>query len=286
MLYLVWQDANKSTFGAVREIFEAHTPEARKTKLDALWAIFIEWHSDDVLFSYHRPREGESKLVYKPPIMNISTAAYDDVELILERIAEELIEGKGMKAVLCVGDQQTFSRMWHLKLDDPAKYFWVVPCSGDFHYQLHVASGVNRLAYAPLLQRFVNEADMSKTIKDKMNDTIHMKYIDHFCQLAIKSILTCVTDSAKCALSRHLQRVKLFHLQLHLHQLHIQGLNPRSDLHYLGLVEWLFFFFWLIACGYQPVLPPASRRTDNPASRRAKPFVPRWDVIVVFPTRS
>ena len=96
---------------------EANAPEARKTKLDSLWAIFIEWHSDDVLLSHpkYRPYEGESKLVYMPPIMNISTAAYDDVELILQRIEEELIKEKRMDAVLCVGDQQTFSRMWHLK---------------------------------------------------------------------------------------------------------------------------------------------------------------------------
>ena len=99
-----------------------------------------------------------------------------------------------MKVVLCVGDQQTFSRMWHIKLSDPVKYTWVVPCSGDFHYQFHVASGVNCLAYAPLLQWFVNEADMYKTIKDKMNDTIHIKHIDHFYQHAIKSILTYLTD--------------------------------------------------------------------------------------------
>ena len=158
-----WQDANKSTYGAVREILEAHTPEARKTKLDTVWAIFIEWHSDDVLLSHpnYRPYEGESKLVYKPPIMDISTAAYDDVELIMERIEEELIEEKGMNAVLCVGDQQTFSRMWHLKLADPEKYFWVIPCSGDFHYQFHVASGLHRVAYAPLLQWFVNSRFVS-----------------------------------------------------------------------------------------------------------------------------
>ena len=124
----LWQDANKSTFGAVREILEAHTPEARKTKLDALWAIFIEWHSDDVLLSHpnYRPYEGESKLVYKPPIMDISTAAYEDVDKNLERTKEEFIEGKGMKAVLCVGDQQTFSRMWRLTLSDPVKDTWIV----------------------------------------------------------------------------------------------------------------------------------------------------------------
>ena len=44
---------------------------------------------------------------YHPSIMNCSTAAYDDAELILERAQQELIVAKGMKAVLCVGDQQT-----------------------------------------------------------------------------------------------------------------------------------------------------------------------------------
>jgi len=150
-----WQDAIKSSFGAVREILEAHTPEARETKPDALGHLHRVAQRRRAPFCHpnHRPREGESKLVYKPPIMAISTAAYEDVNKIMERIYEELIEGKGTKAVLFVGDQQTFSRMWHLKLKDPDKYTWVAPCSGDFHYhQFHVASGVNRLAHAPLLQ--------------------------------------------------------------------------------------------------------------------------------------
>ena len=35
---------------------------------------------------------------------------------------------------------------------------------------------------------------MSKTVKRKMDDTCHMKYIDHFYQLVIKSVLTYLTD--------------------------------------------------------------------------------------------
>ena len=121
--------------------------------------------------------------MYDPPIMNCSTAAYEDGDKILERIYEKLIVGKGMKAVLCVGDQQTFSRMWHLKVHAPDKYAWVIPISGDFHYQFHVASGINRVAYSPILKWFIDSADMSalsKTVKKKMDDTVHMKYIDHF----------------------------------------------------------------------------------------------------------
>ena len=123
-----------------------------------------------------------------------STAAYDDVDKILERIEQEIIVGKGMKAVFCVGDQQTFSRMWHLKVQSPDKYAWAIPCSGDFHYQFHVASAINRAAYASILKWFVDSTDMSKTVKRKMDDTCHIKYIDHFYQLVIKSSLTYLTD--------------------------------------------------------------------------------------------
>ena len=126
--------------------------------------------------------------------MNCSTAAYEDVDKVLDRVRQELIVAKGMKAVLIVGDQQSFGRMWHLKVHFPDKFAWAIPCSGDFHYQFHIASGINRVAYSPILKWFIDSADMSKTVKRKMDDTVHMKYIDHFYQLVIKSILTYLTD--------------------------------------------------------------------------------------------
>ena len=113
MLFVVadlWQDQCKSMLGAVHGILAAHEPEARRTKLGSLWHMFLKWNGDDVLLrhpNYH-PHGGESQLVYHPPIMNCSTVAYEDVDKILERIYEELIAGKGTKAVLCVGDQRTF----------------------------------------------------------------------------------------------------------------------------------------------------------------------------------
>ena len=171
MLFVVaglWQDQGKSTIGAVHGIIAVHEPEARRTKLGSLWHMFLEWHGDDVLLrhpNYHPPG-GESKLGYHPPTMNCSTAAYEDVDKILERVQQELIVGKGMKAVLCVGDQQTFSRMWHLEVHAPDKYAWANPCSGDFHYQFHVASGINRVAYSPILKWFVDNAGIWKTVKN------------------------------------------------------------------------------------------------------------------------
>ena len=152
MLFVVaglWQDQGKSTLGAVHGILAVHETEARRTKLDSPWHMFLEWHCDDVLLRHPN---------YHPPIMNCSTAAYEDVGKILERAQQELIVAKGMKAVLYVGDQQTFSRMWHLKVHAPDTYAWVIPCSGDFHYQFHVASGINRVAYSSILKWFIDSA--------------------------------------------------------------------------------------------------------------------------------
>jgi hypothetical protein len=95
----LWQDQGKSTLGAVHGILCVHGTEARRTKLDSLWDMFLEWHCDDVLLRHpnYIPRGGESKLVYHPPIMNCSTAAYEDVEKVLETFYQELIVGKSAK---------------------------------------------------------------------------------------------------------------------------------------------------------------------------------------------
>ena len=48
MLFVVaglWQDQNKSTLGAVHGILAVNDPGARRTKLDSLWKMFVEWHS-------------------------------------------------------------------------------------------------------------------------------------------------------------------------------------------------------------------------------------------------
>ena len=84
--------------------------------------------------------------------------------------------------------------MLHLKLTDPIKYSWAIPVSGDFHYQFHFASCIHRLAYLPFLKWFVDATGMHKTIPKAMDDTKHIKYIDHFYQLVIKSVLTYLTD--------------------------------------------------------------------------------------------
>ena len=76
-------------------------------KLEEIWSILFGWHEDGVLL--HHPNydnHGESKVIYMPPLIGISTAAYDDVEDILQRAYDECIVERGQRAVLMPGDQQ------------------------------------------------------------------------------------------------------------------------------------------------------------------------------------
>ena len=52
---------------------------------------------------------------------------------------------------------------------------------------------VHRLCFLPVFKWFVDKAEMHNTIKQNMDETCHMKYIDHFYQLLIKSMLTYLT---------------------------------------------------------------------------------------------
>ena len=52
---------------------------------------------------------------------------------------------------------------------------------------------VHRHCFLPVFKWFVDKAEMQKTTKQNMDDTCHTKYIDHFYQLLIKSMLTYLT---------------------------------------------------------------------------------------------
>ena len=93
-----------------------------------------------------------------PPLIGISTAAYEDAEQILRRVYQEYCVRRGQRAVFLPGDHHTFQRMYHLELLDPVKYSWAIPVSGDFHYQFHFASMVHRLCFLPVFKWSVKQA--------------------------------------------------------------------------------------------------------------------------------
>ena len=102
-----WQDPYATTHEAIELILKTHEPDELKNKLDEIWSIFLGWHKDDVLLHHPEYRtDGESKVIYMPPLIGISTAAYDDVDQILQRAYDECIVERGQRAVLMPGDHQ------------------------------------------------------------------------------------------------------------------------------------------------------------------------------------
>ena len=102
-----WQDPDATTYDAVELIMKTHERAELNLKLDEIWSIFLGWHKDDVLLHHPEYRtDGESKVIYMPPLIGISTAAYEDVHQILQRAYDECIVERGQRAVLMPGDHQ------------------------------------------------------------------------------------------------------------------------------------------------------------------------------------
>ena len=125
--------------------------------------------------------------------MDVSTAAYDDVDKFLQAVRAFHVGKLGHRVVGVVGDWQTFNRMWHLKNvveGHDEDLDWLVPLPGEFHFTWHCAEAMYKLWWRNLLQWAATEANMMKSIKDpaSMATTDNTKYIDHFFQLLIKAV--------------------------------------------------------------------------------------------------
>ena len=81
-------------------------------------------------------------MIYGPALIDIATASFLDVRSVLDNICTLHVSGvqNSFKAVFVVGDQRTYDRMCVLTIEQPEKYSWCFPLTGDFHFQAHAAA--------------------------------------------------------------------------------------------------------------------------------------------------
>ena len=89
-----------------------------------------------------------SRLIYQNHVpTNTGTAAYADVRGLFDAVLL-YIQALRIAVILLAGDQQTFSRMLHLRRFDGAKmYAAIVPFVGDFHTSVHLLMTTHILWY-------------------------------------------------------------------------------------------------------------------------------------------
>ena len=129
--------------------------------------------------------------IYMDPVLNVGTAAYADVDLVLKVIFNFYFITCVMPAaiVLLVGDQQSYNRMiWQKKLS-PKLNDWYVPLPGEFHFVVHVLMAIHRLWFVALSSWANDALGWHKTIKEDWTSVEEWHHYDRFYQLLI-AVLT------------------------------------------------------------------------------------------------
>lgn len=121
--------------------------------------------------------------VYQEPVLDVNTAAYQDIDTSMQFISDRKLRGSEM--ILVVGDQQLYIRLLWQKIYHPDKWTWLLPLPGEWHFLVHVLMAVHKLWYRPLVERLVNELGFSKTIKDTWTSVEVYVYYDRFYQLLV-----------------------------------------------------------------------------------------------------
>ena len=180
-----------------RRFFSPSNPRVARLKLD-LWLSFMSLAAagGDILARPAGPPPEPTKLVYMDPVLDVGTAKYADVDLVLHRILAYYITTAFVAAsvVLLVGDQQSYHRMIWVKKYHPTNNDWFVPLPGEFHFVANLLMALHRLWYRSLSQWAEQKLGWRNTIKEDWGSVTEWHHYDRFYLLLISAITTYLTE--------------------------------------------------------------------------------------------
>ena len=170
---------------------------------DLVWRRFVHMLWDEGLLPYTHPNHQPSHqavFVMEEPLLNIGTAAYDDIDVFLRHVFNMHINGMGHKWAMVVGGQQSYSRMVWSKYHNPGELKYLIPLPGEFHFCVHCLMAIHILWYETLAHGFIQaleantEANFNKTIKKSWNNVKEWHHYDQFYTHIICAMLVHFKD--------------------------------------------------------------------------------------------
>ena len=172
-------------------------------------------------------RLNSAKMTILSPLVQVGTTSYEDVEKVIKSILQEFSNALGIPFSLFNGDEQVFTRLWHLRLKFPELYSWVIPFPGEWHWNWQTLRGIFKIYGHYLLLPFSHRLGYKKL--DCKGDNFH--HSEHFLEVVTKAL---------CTVFQHYQNKH-------------PDLDPVQVMHHYKpnkhLYELLYFFVWYL-CPY------------------------------------
>jgi hypothetical protein len=136
----VWAERRPATSNLLLVRFESH-----HVLLSTLWteAMHVVSCGGTLLHRKHKSHTGSAaNFVINPPMMHLTTSSAANVETILATVHQRLCAQLRWQKVVLIGDQQTFSHMWNLKVRRPQELSWLLPFPGEWHFVMHICMAI------------------------------------------------------------------------------------------------------------------------------------------------
>lgn len=157
----IWKDEATSSAEAYNRLMDDDAISLYKTQV---WLLYVYIASNneamDILKRPACSPPGRSRITYQKHVNTKNgTAAYTDVQKILETIMYMMFTVLQFACLFVVGDQQSFCRMVWLKRMQPHQYSNIVPFIGDFHAEANFLMAMHILFYSVFVESVFRQAD-------------------------------------------------------------------------------------------------------------------------------
>ena len=190
----VWFDVDRIEFG---EWLQSNAVEAR-TFAETCFTSMVNRDETLALRYMYSNRDSNlirSDFVILEPELNCSTLKYEDIERVLCKFYSNYLETSSRTFAFVSGDQQTWIKMWYLRILHPVKYLWLIPIPGEWHWTWHILKGIYRMYGKTLLLPL--SIVLNYTSLDLEADTFH--YAEDFLQIVtlalFKWCMKCISNT-------------------------------------------------------------------------------------------
>ena len=126
----------------------------------------------------------QSEFVILEPKLQCSTLKYSDIEKVLGWFYLNFLEKSSRNYAFVSADQQTWIKMWYLRLTKKTKYYWLIPIPGEWHWTWHILKGIFHMFGKTILLPL--SIILNYTTLDLTADNFH--YAEDFLQIVTLAI--------------------------------------------------------------------------------------------------
>ena len=139
----------------------------------------------------------KSDVTFWKPIFHRSTLLNSDIQNTVDEFYKEHMKDTPRTCVVISGGWQVWVKLWNLVVNNPAKYKWMIPVPGEWHWTWHIIKGIYRLYFKTILFPFAKHTGFRTLDEEALNFHYAEDFLEMITIAIQKWIDLCLLDYAQ-----------------------------------------------------------------------------------------